>query len=69
MAYEVLEVVALPVQEEREVHPGIKAMVATGESLRKEPGDTITKQEMKDHGQSDDDVKSLIRAKAIKEQE
>lgn len=67
MAFKVLEVVALPVMQEREVHPGIKAMVPVGESVRKEPGDTITKAEFKEHGQSDDDIKSLIKSKAIEE--
>lgn len=67
MSYNVLEVVALPVFEEREVHPGVKANVPTGEVTRKEVGSTITKDEMKRHGQTDDDVKALIKAKAIEE--
>ena len=67
MAYKVLEVVALPVHEEREVYPGIKAKVPTGESTRKEPGETITKDEFSKHQQTDDDIKSLIKSGAIEE--
>lgn len=67
MSYKVLEVVALPVMEDREVHPGIVVKVPSGESIRKEPGDTITKKEMDDAGQTDDDIKSLIKSKAIEE--
>lgn len=67
MAYEVLEVVALPLHEEREIHPGIKVDIPTGESIRKEPGETITKAELDKAKQSDDDIKSLIESGAMKE--
>jgi urease beta subunit len=67
MAYEVLEVVNLPVHEEKEIHPGVKVNLPTGEGVRKEPGDKITKAEFLEHGQTDDDIKKLIKDKAIRE--
>jgi hypothetical protein len=67
MAWEVVEVVALPVHEKREVYPGIEADVPSGKVTRKEPGDTITKAEFQAHGQTDDDIKSLVKSKAIRE--
>jgi hypothetical protein len=65
--YKVLEAIGLPVMEEREVHPGITAKVPTGEVVRKYPGDTITKQEWSDAGQTDDDAKRLLKEKAMEE--
>jgi hypothetical protein len=67
MAYTVKEVVGLPVIEEREVAPGVMAPVPTGETVRKEPGDTITKQEMDDAGQTEEMIESLIESGAIEE--
>ena len=67
MAYKVLEVIGLPVMEKREIHPGIEVDLPTGESIRKEPGDTITKQELEDAGQTEDDVKRLLKEKAMEE--
>lgn len=67
MSWTAKEVVALPVLEEREVHKGISAMVATGESVRKEPGDKISKKEMDEAGQSADDIASLVKSGAIEE--
>ena len=67
MAYKVLEVVGLPVMEDREIHPGTIVPVATGEVVRKEPGDTITNKEMEAAGQTDDDIKALIADGAIEE--
>jgi urease beta subunit len=67
MAYEVIEVVALPVIEDREIHPGITVPVPSGDVVRKEPGDTITKKEMEAAGQTDEDIKKLIEDGAIKE--
>lgn len=48
--------VGLPVMEEREVWKDIKAPVATGETVYKEPGEKITKSELKDLGWSDEKV-------------
>lgn len=67
MAYTVLEVVGLPVHEDREVHPGVIVPVPTGKITRKEPGDTITKEEFKKHGQTDEDISRLVKDKAIEE--
>jgi len=58
VAYKVLEVIALPVME---------GDVATGETVRKEPGESITKEELKKHGQDDDAIKSLVKSKALEE--
>jgi hypothetical protein len=66
MSYEVLEVIALPIMEDREVHPGIVVPVAGGNSVRKEPGDTVTDQEFKAHGQTQKDIDSLIECAAIR---
>lgn len=65
--HKVLEVVALPVMEEREIYPNIKVPVATGDSIRKNPGDTITKQEFADAGQTDEDIAALVKSGAIEE--
>jgi hypothetical protein len=72
MSYEVLEVVALPVMEERVVYTmsdgtEVTDMVATGESIRKEPGDTLTVKELQQHGQTSEDISALVEAKALKE--
>jgi hypothetical protein len=72
MSYEVLEVVALPVMEERVVYTmsdgtEVTDMVATGESIRKEPGDTLTVKELQQHGQTSEDISALVKAKALKE--
>jgi hypothetical protein len=67
MAYKVLEVVGLPVLEDREVHPGITVPVPSGEINRKEPGDTISKKEFDEAGQSADDIAALIKSGAIEE--
>ena len=40
---------------------------ATGEVDRKEPGDSITKKEMDEAGQSANDIESLIASGAIEE--
>jgi hypothetical protein len=68
MTYIVKEVVGLPVLEDREVHPGIVVPVPTGESIRKEPGDKITKAELEKAGQTDDDISKLLKDKAIEEE-
>lgn len=67
MTWEAVEVVGLPVTEMREVYPGIKAPIATGETIRKEPGDPITQKEFDAAGQTPEQIKSLVTAKAIKE--
>jgi hypothetical protein len=68
MSYEVLEVVALPEVEEREIQPGVKVPVATGVSTRKEPGDTITREEFEQAGQDASAIQSLIENGAIREE-
>jgi len=67
MAWKVLEVVGLPQHEEREVHPGITVPVPNGQITRKEPGESITKDEMQKHGQTDEDIARLVKSKAIEE--
>lgn len=72
MAYEVIERVALPVMEERVVYTKsdgeeIKDTVATGETILKEPGDTITNKELTEAGQGEEAIASLIESGAIKE--
>jgi hypothetical protein len=67
MTYTALAVVQLPVMETREVHPGIEAQIPTGESIRKEPGDKITKAELSEAGQTDEDIKRLLKDKAMEE--
>lgn len=72
MAYEVLERVALPVLEERVAYvksdgTEITDTVATGETIIKEPGDTISNKEMTAAGQTDESIASLIESGAIKE--
>jgi uncharacterized iron-regulated protein len=72
MSYEVVEVVGLPVVEEILVYvkrdgTEIKDEVATGETIRKEPGDTITLRELKKAGQTEDDIAALVESGAIKE--
>jgi len=67
MTYTVKEVVGLPVLEDREVHPGITVGVPTGEIVRKEPGDKITKAEFEKAGQTDEDISKLLKDKAIEE--
>jgi hypothetical protein len=59
MAYKVKEVIALPVME---------GDVATGESVRKEPGDKLTKKELQDAGQDDKAIESLVKSGAIEEE-
>lgn len=66
MSWEVLERVGLPEFAEREVHPGIKVPVPTGDSVVKEPGDTITQAELDKFKQSPEDIKRLERDKAIR---
>jgi len=74
MAYEVTEEgpVGLPVMEERVVHTmsngdQIKDFVATGDIVRKEPGETITEAEFKKANQSPEQIKTLIDSGAIRE--
>ena len=72
MSYEVVEVVGLPVMEERVAYvksdgTEITDIVATGETIRKEPGDTISDEEFKEAGQTDEGIQSLIESGAIKE--
>lgn len=74
MSYEVLEPVGLPVMEERVVHTmsdgeEIKDMVATGETIRKNPGETISDEELQEAHQSEEQIQSLIDSGAIKEAE
>ena len=57
--HKALTVIALPVLNE----DGF----ATGETLRKEPGDTITKEEWKKAGQSEEDIKAMADAGSISE--
>jgi hypothetical protein len=59
MAYKVKEVVALPVFE---------GDVATGESVRKEPGDRITKKEFEEAHQDNEAIASLVKDGAIEEE-
>lgn len=68
MSYVVKERVGLPVLVEREVHPGIKVKVPSGDSKIKEPGAKITQKELDDAGQTADDIKSLIASGAIEEE-
>lgn len=65
--FEALTRIGLPVMEEREVWKGIFAPVATGGTIYKEVGDKITKKELTDAGQTDDDIKEMIKHKSIKE--
>jgi len=65
--YKVLEVIELPVQVKREVHPGIEVDVPSGEAIRKEPGETITKAEFEEHGQGEDEIAWFIKRKTIEE--
>jgi urease beta subunit len=65
--YEVKEVVGLPVMEEREVWPGVRAQVAIGKSKRFEPGDTITEKDLQEAGQNAEQIQSLIDHAAIAE--
>lgn len=68
MTWTAKERINLPVMEERAVWgPDIKAMVATGESTPKYPGDKITVAEMKEHGQTDDDIAKLVESGAMEE--
>ena len=72
MSWKVLSVVGLPVLEERVVHrysdgTEVKDKMATGEVDRKEPGDSITKKELDEAGQSANDIESLIASGAIEE--
>jgi hypothetical protein len=55
--HKALTVIALPVLNE----DGF----ATGETIRKEPGETITKAEWKEAGQSDEDVSELLASGSI----
>jgi len=48
--------VGLPVMEEREVWKDVKAPVATGETKFKEPGEKITKAELKELGWTDEKI-------------
>jgi hypothetical protein len=68
LSYVAKEVIGLPVHEDREVHPGITVPVPIGETIRKEPGDKITRAELKAHGQSDEDIEKLIKAGALEEE-
>lgn len=65
MAHKALTVIGLPVCEEREVWKGIVAPVPTGETIRKEPGETITKQEFKDAGMTDEEIQAMEEAGSI----
>jgi len=68
MAWKAKTVVALPVLEDREVHPGIVVQVASGETIRKEPGDKISKKDMDEAGQTAEDIERLIADDAIEEE-
>ena len=65
MSYKALTVIGLPVTEEREVWKGITAQVPTGEILRKEPGDSITKKELLDSGHTEEEIAAMIDRKEI----
>jgi hypothetical protein len=67
MAYKALTVVNLPVLEDREIYPGIVVPVPTGDGTRKEPGETITKQEMKDAGMDEEKLAAMLQAGSISE--
>lgn len=58
MSWKVLEKMNLPVYDENQT-------VVDG--VLKVPGDTITKQEMKDARQSDESIADLVKYKAIEE--
>jgi hypothetical protein len=71
--YDVLEVIGLPVMEQRVVYTmsdgsEITDMVATGQTTRLEPGETITTDELEQHGQTTEDVEKLVDAEALREQ-
>lgn len=63
--HKALTVINLPVTEEREVWKDIKALVPTGDSIRKEPGDKISKQEFKDAGMTDEEISEMEAAGSI----
>jgi hypothetical protein len=68
LSWEVLERVGLPVMEDREIYPGLpKVPFATGDTIYKDPGDSITKKEMEDARQDEDAIASLIKSGAIQE--
>jgi hypothetical protein len=64
MSYEVVDTIGLPVLEERVVHSmsdgkEIKDKMASGETIRKEPGETVTLAELKKAGQTQEQIASL----------
>lgn len=65
--------IGLPVMEEREVWKDVHVPVATGASVVKEPGDTISKNELKDLGWPDEkitaDLQALREGKSIGSQD
>lgn len=70
--YEVVEVIGLPVMEERVVYTmtdgtEVTDMVATGETVRKEPGETVDQTELQEYGQTIEDIEKLVDAGALKE--
>lgn len=67
MPHKALTVIALPEMVEREVHPGIVVDVPSGESKRFEPGETITKKDLADAGQSDEQIAELIEFGSLSE--
>lgn len=73
MSYVALTKIGLPVMEEREVYTDLFAPVATGETVYKEPGEKISKNELKEIGWSEskieDDLAELAKYKSIGSQE
>jgi hypothetical protein len=72
MSYEVVEVIGLPVMEKRVVYvmsdgKEITDLVATGDTVRKEPGEKLTAKELQQHGQTSEDIAALVKSKALKE--
>jgi hypothetical protein len=70
--YEVLEIINLPVMEQRVVYvhsdgTEITDQVATDESRRLDPGATISSTELAEHGQTTEDIEKLIEAEALRE--
>jgi hypothetical protein len=63
--YVATERIALPVMEDREIHPGITVPMATGDSVIKEPGDKITIKELQDAGQTPESIQALVQDGAM----
>lgn len=67
MPHKALTVINLPVMEDREIWPEIVVPVPTGAVNHKEPGDTITKKELSDAGQTDAMIAGMIEFGSLSE--